>query len=187
MKLTPLDVPGCLLVAADVHEDPRGSFAKPFVATAFSAAGLREPFRELFHSSSHAGVVRGMHVVLPPDDGAKLVACVAGEALDVLVDLRRGSPAYGRPVSLALRGPGDALVVAGGVAHGFAALTEGCVMSYATVGEHAAGTDAGVRWDSIGFVWPFERPNVSDRDAALPALSAFASPFVFSSEAEVAP
>jgi dTDP-4-dehydrorhamnose 3,5-epimerase len=179
MMLIPLSVPGCLRVVTDVHGDPRGSLVKTYVATTFAAAGVRPPFRELFHSSSHAGVVRGMHVALPPDDGFKLVACVAGEALDVLVDLRRGSPAYGRPVSVTLRGPGDALVVAAGVAHGFAALTEGCVMSYATTGEHATGTDGGVRFDSIGFAWPFERPVVSDRDAALPALGEFASPFVF--------
>jgi dTDP-4-dehydrorhamnose 3,5-epimerase len=182
MMLTPLDVPGCLRVAADVHHDARGSLAKPFVATTFAAAGVWEPFRELFHSSSHAGVVRGMHVALPPDDGVKLVACEAGEALDVLVDLRRGSPVYGRAVPLALRGPGDALVVAAGVAHGFAALTEGCLMSYATAGEHATDTDAGVRWDSFGFAWPFEQPLVSERDAGLPALAEFESPFVFEAE-----
>jgi len=182
MMLAPLEVPGCLRVVADVHDDARGSLAKPYVATTFAAAGVWEPFRELFHSSSHAGVVRGMHVALPPDDGVKLVVCVVGEALDVLVDLRRGSPAYGRPAAFNLRGPGDGLVVAAGVAHGFAALTEGCVMSYGTVGEHAAATDAGVRFDSIGFAWPFDRPLVSERDAALPTLAEFVSPFVFGPE-----
>ena len=182
MKVAATAVPGCLRIVPEVHDDERGSLTKTFVASSLAAAGVEVGFREQFHSVSRAGVLRGMHVQLPPHDGAKLVVCARGEVLDVVVDLRRGSPAFGRPVSCTLRAPGDALLVPAGVAHGFWVVSDECLLCYSTASEYDSQADGGVRWDSIDFAWPEERPLLSARDARLPTLADFASPFVFAAE-----
>src|SRR5450759_875195 len=96
VELTETTLPGCYLVKCDVMEDERGRFVKTFHDAAFMELGLRTDWREEYYSVSACGVLRGMHFQVPPTDHAKLVHCVAGEALDVIVDLRIGSPTYGR-------------------------------------------------------------------------------------------
>jgi dTDP-4-dehydrorhamnose 3,5-epimerase len=179
MKLAATAIPGCFVVTPDSHSDVRGGLTKTFAASHFADAGLTAPFREHFHSWSRHGVLRGLHVQAPPHDGAKLVVCAAGEVLDVVVDLRAGSPAFGRPLSHSLRGPGDALLVPAGVAHGFYVVSDECLVCYSTTAEYTTPSDDGVRWDSVGAPWPDRDPLVSQRDAGLRPLSEYESPFVY--------
>lgn len=172
-------VPGCVEVLPAVHRDERGTFAKPFHASTFAALGMATEWKELFFSASARGVIRGLHFQVPPAAHAKLVCCVAGEAFDVVVDLRAGSPAYGGFATFHLRAEAmNAAFAPEGTAHGFAALTDGAVVAYAVSSEHAPACDTGLRWDSVpGIPWPFDTPTVSERDAALPRLDTFDTPF----------
>lgn len=179
MNLTATTIPGCLVVAPDAHTDARGSLTKTFAASRFAKAGLTAPFREHFYSRSRRGVLRGLHVQAPPHDGAKLVVCALGEVLDVVVDLRVGSPSFGRPLSHRLHGPGDALFVPAGVAHGFYVLSDECLLCYSTTAEYAPPSDDGIHWESVGAPWPDHDPIVSPRDARLRPFTDYRSPFVY--------
>src|SRR5688500_1997339 len=102
IDFAPLSLPGCLEVLPRTADDERGRFVKFFHAPSYAARGLVHDFAEAFYTTSRCGAMRGMHLQLPPRAHAKLVWCVAGTMLDVLLDLRRGSPTYGEHVSLEL-------------------------------------------------------------------------------------
>jgi dTDP-4-dehydrorhamnose 3,5-epimerase len=180
MKVVETSLPGCLVLQPRVVEDPRGAFVKTFRRTAFEEAGLPGDFPEHFLSRSSRGVVRGLHFQLPPADHDKVVCCTAGEVFDVVVDLRVGSPAYGRFETFRLDDRDwTALFVPRGFAHGFAALSEQAVTAYLTSTEFEPALDAGIRWDSLPIPWPVTEPVVSERDRALPPFEAFVSPWTF--------
>lgn len=184
MDFVPLALPGCFEIRPKAFRDARGSFAKPFVASRFAAHGLPTVFAEEYYSSSQRGVVRGMHFQTPPHEHGKLVYCVRGEVLDVIVDLRRGSPTYGHHHQIRLdESHPVAVYMPAGLAHGFCALSDDATLIYKVTSEHAPAHDCGVRWDSVGVVWPVDAPIVSDRDRAFPALGDFVSPFAFDGEA----
>lgn len=173
-------IPGCLVVTSTVHADARGGFAKPFAASAFRAAGLRHDWAECFWSVSKRGVVRGFHVQLPPADHAKLLWVVAGASQSAVIDLRAGSPAYGRAECARLDAAGGrALYVPAGVAHGFQALEDATTIVYLVTSAHDAAHDSGVRWDSAAVEWPIPVTEVSARDNALVPLESFNTPFRF--------
>jgi dTDP-4-dehydrorhamnose 3,5-epimerase len=135
-------------------------------------------FAEQYFTLSHAGVLRGMHLQLPPHQHGKLVTCLSGRILDVLLDLRRASPTCGNSLGIELSPErGQALYLPAGIAHGFLSLEDNSGVLYGTTSVHDPHCDTGVRWDSFGFVWPVNEPLISARDAALPALAAFDSPF----------
>lgn len=183
MEFRPTAIPGCTIVATRSIGDVRGAFAKTFHADSFAAAGLRTDWREEYHSHSRAGVVRGMHFQTPPADHAKLVYCLAGAVLDVVVDLRVGSPTYRQVIAETLSAEnGLGLYAPSGCAHGFAAIGEDSLMLYKVTSVHAPECDAGIAWDTIGFDWPVASPLLSDRDRAHPPLADFASPFRFDAQ-----
>lgn len=183
MEFAPTDLPGCTIVQTLRRDDERGSFAKTFQADTFAAAGLRTDWREEYHSHSRLGVVRGMHFQTPPADHAKLVFCLAGEVLDVVLDLRVGSPAYGRAIGEAMSaGNGRGLYIPSGCAHGFTSVSVESLMLYKVTSVYAPAYDAGIAWDSIDFDWQVVRPLLSARDRAHPPLWAFTSPFRFDPE-----
>lgn len=184
MEIEPTGIPGCHIVQARVLRDPRGTFVKTFHAPRFAELGLRTDWREEYFSVSAGGVVRGMHFQTPPADHAKLVFCLTGEVLDVVVDLRRGSPAFGRVEAVSLSADnGRGLYLPTGCAHGFVALSEAAGMYYKVTSVHVPDHDAGIAWDSIGFDWPVEAPSLSDRDRRHPRLADFDTPFAFDPEA----
>jgi dTDP-4-dehydrorhamnose 3,5-epimerase len=169
---------GCFLLQPAVHTDERGLLAKTYLRSAFSGAGLPTSFDEQFFSRSRRGVVRGLHFQTPPAPQGKVVCCVAGEIFDVVVDLRAGSPTYGRHVSFVLSSENwRALYVPVGFAHGFAAVSESATVCYLATAEYQPGTDGGIRWDSAGIDWPVDGPVVSARDAELAPLDEFRTPF----------
>jgi dTDP-4-dehydrorhamnose 3,5-epimerase len=174
-------IPGCIELLAAVRKDERGRFFKTYHADFFRANGLATDFREEFYSVSRIGVLRGLHFQLPPAEHAKLVSCLGGKVLDAVVDLRKGSPTFGRYQLFTLT-PEDAiqLYVPAGLAHGFYVVEGDALMSYKVTSVHSPEHDTGIRWDSAGIPWPDGSPLVSTRDAALPPLDVFESPFQFS-------
>ena len=176
LRATPLD--GCLELVCPNFTDARGRFVKTFRADQFRQHGLRTDWQEEYFSVSARHVLRGMHFQVPPAAHAKLVYCLAGTVLDVVVDLRTASATYGRAHGLTLSPEqGNALYIPEGFAHGFLALTEQAVMQYKVTSVHAPAHDLGLRWDSIGFDWPVRQPVLSPRDGQHPALADFVSPF----------
>ncbi len=161
--------------------DARGTFQKIFRSDSLAKHGFDGAFRESFISYSEPGVVRGMHFQLPPADHWKLVSCVAGEIVDLCVDLRSGS--LGKFFAFDLSAAnGHSLLIPPGFAHGFA--TKGAAPAgvlYLTSTEHDPKCDAGIHFESLGFDWAkvVGRSDfvVSDRDRAFPKLSEFKSPW----------
>lgn len=185
-SLTPGErrLPGVELADLTRRSDDRGWFLKVFEAEALAGAGCDASVKEVFVSTSHRGVVRGLHFQTPPKDHAKTVVCLAGRAFDVVVDLRRGSPTEGQAATFLLDGNAPArLHVPTGLAHGFQALRDGTVMAYVTSTAHAPEHDHGVRWDSIDVDWPLPPTAVSDRDRRFPPFESFTSPFTWSAAA----
>ena len=180
ISLQATSISGCYVLKLPVSEDIRGSFSKLFQHSIFSASKLETRFREVFFTISHAGVLRGMHVQLPPSDHAKVVYCVAGEVIDVVLDIRRDSPTFGHHASFSIGGAsGTAIYIPPGLAHGFYVNAGPAIMMYHVSSEHDPARDTGIHWDSFGMAWPAREPIVSDRDSALPGLREFITSFDF--------
>jgi|LauGreDrversion4_2_1035121.scaffolds.fasta_scaffold18449_2 dTDP-4-dehydrorhamnose 3,5-epimerase len=172
--------PGAHVLRPFVARDRRGDFCKVFDIEVFARHGLETRFEETFVTTSARDVIRGMHLQLPPHDHVKCVTCLQGRILDVIVDLREGSPMAGQHESIELAGSDPRTVyVPPGVAHGFCVLEGPAIVHYATSTRHAPSHDTGIRWDTFGMRWPVTQPIVSERDAALPTLAEFRSPFRF--------
>jgi dTDP-4-dehydrorhamnose 3,5-epimerase len=180
VEIEPLAVPGCFLIRPDLASDSRGCFVKTVHSTTMEAKGLNCNFREQYFSRSHHDVVRGLHFQVPPHDHDKLVYCVAGKALDVVVDLRKGSPRFGKACAVVLNGGESTGVwLPRGCAHGFLSLEDDTMLFYHVTSEYAPESDCGILWNSIPFDWPVRNPTVSGRDCSFPPLPTFESPFVF--------
>jgi dTDP-4-dehydrorhamnose 3,5-epimerase len=180
MRAEPSRIPGCSVVELVHHTDDRGSFVKLFRSSTFVELGLDPTIREVYWSTSARGVVRGLHFQTPPDAHAKTVGVVSGTILDVVLDLRAGSPTYGEHAAFELDATSARAVhVPLGCAHGFQALSDGATVAYLVGTEHAPEHDAGIRWDSAGIAWPLPDPVVSGRDLTFPALAEFETPFGF--------
>jgi dTDP-4-dehydrorhamnose 3,5-epimerase len=178
MELVPTELPGLQIIRPRIFQDARGSFVKTFHRDVFRELGLDFEPREEFFSTSAKGVLRGMHFQLPPAAHAKLVYCIVGSVLDVVLDLRKNSPAFGRSCVRELSAANrEMFFIPVGFAHGFLALEDGATMVYQTSTVHSPTHDAGVRWDSLGFNWPVKAPVLSERDEKFPALRDFQSPF----------
>jgi dTDP-4-dehydrorhamnose 3,5-epimerase len=182
VELQDTGIAGCFLMKPRVMGDARGWFAKTLHNELFEQLGLRTDWREEYFSTSARGVLRGMHFQLPPAEHAKMVFCVAGEVLDVIVDLRRGSPTEGQARSFTLAGPETGLYIPAGCAHGFLSKSENSIMFYKVTSVYAPQADAGIAWDSFGFDWGMADPILSDRDKQHPPLAQFDSPFRYEPE-----
>ena len=187
MEIEPTDIPGCFALLPKQLGDARGMFLKTFHAPRYQELGLRTDWREEYYSTSAKGVVRGMHFQVPPAEHAKAVFCLTGAVLDVVVDLRRGSPVYGRAFGFDLSAEnGRGLYIPVGCAHGFLATSAQAGMYYKVTSVHAPEQDRGIAWNSIDFEWPVERAELSERDGKHPNLADFDSPFTFA-EPQTAP
>ena len=165
----PTPIAGCFEIQPVVRYDERGHFVKTFYASEFSALNLEYDFIEEYYSSSHKGVIRGMHFQLPPHDHAKLVYCVSGSVLDVVLDLRSDSPTFGQYYSTEINSKNaKMLYVPKGLAHGFSSLEPESIMMYKVTSIYAPQHDTGIHWASFGFDWGIQNPVVSQRDQLLP-------------------
>lgn len=160
--------------------DERGIFVKPYHKNTLEQHGLVSEFRESFYSTNQKGVIRGMHFQRPPHEHAKLVYCSAGRLLDVILDIRVGSPTFGQAIGIELSAENfKSVYMPVGVAHGFAVLEDNTCMHYLTSTVHAPSSDAGIHIQSFEFDWPFNDPITSARDQEFPELSNFDSPFIY--------
>lgn len=178
MKLLSEPLPGIKVLEPFVHRDPRGDFVKPYHEKELLGHGIKLVVREEFFSISTRGVVRGMHFQIPPAAHSKLIYCIRGSALDVVLDLRKNSPAFGKSAAVELSAANRHVIfIPAGFAHGFASLEDETCLVYKTDHIHTPSAEGGILWNSFGFDWPFENPTLSARDAALPAFAGFTSPF----------
>ena len=169
---------GFRVVHAKVREDARGSFTKVYHEAAFRELGLATDFREEYYSVSKKDVLRGLHFQLPPADHEKLVWCMSGEVLDVVLDLRRASATYGEHRCFTLTGgSGMMRYIPRGMAHGFLTRSEEAVMVYKVTSVYAPDFDVGIRWDTAGIDWGVSSPLLSERDQGFVSLADFSSPF----------
>ena len=176
MKITPLSLPGLLLIEPARHGDERGFFSKTYRRDSLAEAGFDREFVQDNHSRSpRRGTVRGLHFQIPPHAQEKLVRVTRGAVWDVAVDLRRGSPTFGRCAGLELSAENwRQLLVPAGFAHGFMTLTDDCEVLYKVSAYYAPEFERGVRWDdpALAAAWP-SRPGevvVSERDRNWPLL-----------------
>jgi dTDP-4-dehydrorhamnose 3,5-epimerase len=178
MDIIKTELAGVHVIRPRVFEDARGHFVKNYHAPSFQIAGLTFQPQEEFHSESRRNVIRGLHFQMPPHTQTRLVYCLRGRVLDVVVDLRKNSPTFKRVLSRELSEANhELLFIPEGFAHGFLALDESSFMVYLASPVHSPPQDIGIAWDSIDFQWPVENPILSDRDRNLPALKDFQSPF----------
>jgi len=162
-----------ILVEAQAFGDDRGSFAETYRESAFAGHGIGERFVQDNYSRSARGVIRGLHYQKHPKAQAKLVYVTSGEIFDVEVDLRRGSPTYGRWVGVTLTAENRRMLyVPVGFAHGFSVQSETADVIYKVSAEYDPALDRGVRWNDpeIGVRWPVEAPVLSAKDTDLPLL-----------------
>ncbi|CUH40593.1 dTDP-4-dehydrorhamnose 3,5-epimerase [Jannaschia seosinensis] len=182
MQIEDTDLPGVKLITPRRFGDARGFFAETWNARAFAEAGLAAEFVQDNHSlSEKPGTLRGLHFQAPPHAQGKLVRCGRGRLFDVAVDIRRGSPTYGRWTGAELSAQnGRMLWVPAGFAHGFVTREPETEIVYKCTDFYAPSCDGAVRWDSCGIEWGLDAdPILSDKDAAAPALASFDTPFTY--------
>ena len=180
MEIRKTKIPGCFEFQPTLVKDARGVFVKTFHVEESRTLGLCADWREQYYSTSNQGVLRGLHFQIPPHDHAKLVYCVAGSVEDVALDLRVGSPTYGKAVMLELSArKGNMIYLPRGLAHGFCTPNGPATLVYNVSSVYEPDADAGIRWDSVGIKWSIQKPLLSNRDQTFPAFSEFKSPFFF--------
>ena len=166
---------GLVLVKLRVFPDERGFFIETYKKRDFTAAGIPLEFVQDNHSKSARGVLRGLHYQRGAAAQGKLVRCTAGAILDVGVDLRKGSPTFGRWASAELTAENaHMLYVPPGFAHGFLVLSETAEIIYKCTAEYSPPDEGGIAWNDpdLGIEWGIKEPVLSARDQALPRLKA---------------
>ena len=172
MKVLPTGHPEVLLIEPDIFRDERGFFMESFHAGKYPQHGIPGEFRQDNHSRSTRGVLRGLHYQLEHPQG-KLVRVVNGEVLDVVVDIRKGSPRFGEAVSVVLSADNlRQLYVPPGFAHGFCTLSEQADFLYKCTELYAPGDEYGIAWNDpdIDINWPQLDFFLSDKDRQNPRL-----------------
>lgn len=172
-KFSRLEIPEVILIEAGRFADERGYFAETYKLSDFTAAGVPGLFVQDNFSSSKRGAIRGLHYQKEPMAQGKLVMVCHGEIFDVAVDIRNGSPTFGRWVGKKLTtANGMMLYIPPGFAHGFSVLSAEAVVSYKVTKEYAADLDRGIIWNDtdIDIPWHVEVPLLSTKDASLPRL-----------------
>lgn len=172
MRFQQLELAGAWLIALDPARDNRGHFARTFCEKEFGDMGLETRFAQ--HSTSftrNAGSVRGLHYQRAPNLETKLVRCTRGAIYDVIVDLRRFSPTFGRWTAVELAADREVqLYIPPGFAHGFQTLEPDTEILYLISPPYVPGGAAGIKHDDAGLAvaWPLPVTDISDRDCALP-------------------
>ncbi len=182
MDVRKTDIPGVVVLEPKRHGDDRGFFSESWNKNRMAAAGLHYDFVQDNHSfSKEAGTLRGMHFQSPPHAQAKLVRCGRGRLYDAVVDIRVGSPTFGRSFGIELSYQnGLQLLVPEGLLHGFITREPDTEIIYKVTDFYSGECDGSVSWDSCGIDWGFDgTPKLSDKDKLAPPLAEFESPFVW--------
>jgi dTDP-4-dehydrorhamnose 3,5-epimerase len=173
MRVVETALPGVVVVEPDVHRDGRGFFLETYHADRYREHGIPGPFVQDNHSRSTAGTLRGLHLQLKRPQG-KLIRVIEGEIFDVAVDVRRGSPSFGRWVGVTLTAENFKQVyVPPGFAHGFCTVSEVAQVEYKCTDLYDPASEIGVAWNdpALAIAWPVSQPLLSNRDSRHPRLS----------------
>jgi dTDP-4-dehydrorhamnose 3,5-epimerase len=173
VRVVPTDLPGVLIVEPDVFADGRGFFMETYHAVRYREHGIEGPFVQDNQSRSVVGTLRGLHLQVRRPQG-KLVRVIEGEVYDVCVDVRRGSPSFGRWVGVTLTAENvRQCYVPPGFAHGFCVLSPIAQVEYKCTDFYDPGGELGVAWNdpSLAIPWPVPDPVLSARDKGHPTLA----------------
>ena len=181
MEFIRTDLEGIILLKPDVHADERGFLLESYSQVRFADGGIDVTFVQDNHSrSAKKGVLRGLHFQVPPVAQSKLIRVTRGAIYDVVVDLRKSSPTYGKWRSFDLSAENfQQLFVPAGFAHGFCTLEENTEVQYKVDSPYSPAHDCGIRWNDpdLAIVWPIKEPILSAKDHDLPYFKDFTSPF----------
>lgn len=175
MFVEPERLPGIKVIVAKSFPDERGFLLQSWVKKDLEAEGIPTDFKQAIQTCSKRGVIRGLHFQWDPPMG-KFVRCIHGAILDVVVDVRHGSPTLGDHTAVELTGRNHQIIwVPPGFAHGTFALEDDSIVLYECTGEHGPGKEGGILWNdpALGIDWPKIPPIVSDKDEKAPALAAW--------------
>ena len=173
MKFVQSAIPGVIIIEPYVHRDQRGFFLETYHAEKYRAGGISDVFVQDNQSRSAGGTLRGLHLQLGRPQG-KLIRVIEGEIFDVAVDVRRGSPTFGKWVGVTLSADNfKQCYIPQGFAHGFAVTSSVAQVEYKCTDIYDAQTEVGIAWDdpAIGITWPVKSPVMSDRDKQHPRLA----------------
>jgi dTDP-4-dehydrorhamnose 3,5-epimerase len=173
VRVVTTDIPGVLVIEPDVHADGRGFFVETYHADRYRQHGIDGPFVQDNHSRSVAGTLRGLHLQIRRPQG-KLVRVVEGEVYDVAVDVRRGSPTFGRWVAVTLTADNfKQCYIPPGFAHGFCVVSPIAQVEYKCTDVYDPASEVGVAWNDprLGIAWPVREPLLSPRDTRHPHLA----------------
>jgi dTDP-4-dehydrorhamnose 3,5-epimerase len=171
---------GPMIIEPKVFTDPRGYFYESYNAEMFKAAGIDAVFVQDNQSLSHKGATRGLHFQAPPFEQGKLVRVVQGAVRDVVVDIRKNSPTYGKSFSVELSAENNLMFwIPPGFAHGFETLEDKTIFLYKCTNVYHKQSEGGLYWNdpALGINWQSQSPIVSEKDEVLPMLKDFVSPF----------
>jgi dTDP-4-dehydrorhamnose 3,5-epimerase len=181
MEFVKTDLPGVILVKPDVHADERGFLLESYSLKRFADAGVHAAFVQDNHSCSvKKGVLRGLHFQSPPFAQNKQIRATRGSIWDVVVDLRRQSPAFGRWRGFELSAVNfHILFVPAGFAHGFCTLEENSEAQYKVDNPYSPAHERGIKWNDpdLAIAWPLKETVLSAKDSVLPHFKDFVSPF----------
>jgi len=172
-KFKTLDLPGLVLIKPKVFEDERGFFMETYKKSDFETFGIRSHFVQDNHSKSKQGVLRGLHFQKKPFEQAKLIRCVKGEIFDVVVDLRRDSPTFGKHFSIKLSDENKLMLyIPRGFAHGFQVLSKEAEVIYKVDNKYAPSHESGIIWNDpmLRIDWPIKNPILSEKDKNWPTF-----------------
>jgi len=182
MKITATGIQGLLIIEPHVFNDGRGYFFESYSKVKFADAGIDIDFVQDNQSFSHKGAVRGLHAQFAPHAQAKLVRVIQGRVLDVVVDVRKGSPTYGKYETIELSGENQLqFFIPAGFLHGFATLEDNTIFAYKVNDYYSKECETGVRWNdpTLAINWGIAESDalVSAKDEVLPLFKDYVSPF----------
>lgn len=176
MEVQRFHIEGPVLLSPAIHRDERGDFMETFSARFFESIGINHAFVQDNQSRSNKNVLRGLHFQLDPHAQGKLVRVTNGSVLDVIVDIRPGSPTCGQHVKVLLDDQSCRMLwVPPGFAHGFLCLTDHTVFAYKCTQYYNKSAESGILWNdaALGIEWGLTDPIVSEKDAKLPSFNRF--------------
>ncbi len=176
MKIVKSSISDVLIVEPRVFHDSRGYFMESYRESIFKSEGIDTKFIQDNESKSYYGVLRGLHYQLPPFSQSKLVRVISGRALDVAVDIRKGSPTFGKYVSAELSSDNKLMMfIPRGFAHGFLALSDECIFQYKCDNYYSPAHEGSIRWNDkeLNIDWriPYEDIILSPKDTNHPSLA----------------
>lgn len=183
MNITPTHIDGVYIIEPRVFTDARGHFFESYNKLRLEEKGVEYNFVQDNQSKSSYGVIRGLHFQKAPHAQAKLLRVVEGVILDVAVDIRKNSPTYGQHVAIELSADNfKQLLIPQGFAHGFSVLSQTAIVQYKCTDYYFPETEGGISYNdsNLGIDWkvPIDNAIVSEKDAKLPKLQDFTTPFI---------